>query len=219
MMRLVRDKEDLVSIECAGVRIEGSLVVPQGAKGVVLFAHGSGSSRHSPRNNFVAGELRKSSLGTLLIDLLTPEEDADYSTRFDIKLLTERLITATRWLEQDDRTKGLRIGYFGASTGAAAAIEASVKAGAEVGAIVSRGGRVDLAKDFIPELNAPSLFIVGENDGVVVELNKKCYELLKAEKELAVVQGAGHLFEEPGALERVAKLAAMWFSKHLAKKT
>lgn len=212
-MRLVNSSEQLVFIEAGKVRLEGSLVVPEGAEGVVLFAHGSGSSRHSPRNNFVAQVLRKSGLSTLLMDLLTREEDIDYETRFDIELLSGRLETATRWLR--DEMAGARIGYFGASTGAAAALKAAVSMGEAVGAVVSRGGRPDLAFDSLPRVKAPTLLIVGGRDDVVIELNRKAYARLKCDKELVIVPGATHLFEEPGTLEEVARLAAFWFKERL----
>lgn len=212
-MRLVNSSEQLVFIEAGKVRLEGSLVVPEGAEGVVLFAHGSGSSRHSPRNNFVAQVLRKSGLSTLLMDLLTREEDIDYETRFDIELLSGRLETATLWLK--DEMPGARIGYFGASTGAAAALKAAVSMGEAVGAVVSRGGRPDLAFDSLPRVKAPTLLIVGGRDDVVIELNRKAYARLKCDKELVIVPGATHLFEEPGTLEEVARLAAFWFKERL----
>ncbi len=185
----------------------------------MLFAHGSGSSRLSPRNNFVAGVLRRAGLGTLLIDLLTGDEDIDFEKRFDIGLLTERLERVTEWLVEDEETSGLDIGYFGASTGAAAAIRASVTMAPSVGAVVSRGGRTDLADDYMERVTAPTLFIVGGSDGVVVDLNERSYKALapEVEKELVVIPGATHLFEEPGALDKVAELAAGWFAKHLAK--
>lgn len=212
-MRLVNSSEQLVFIEAGKARLEGALAVPEGAEGIVLFAHGSGSSRHSPRNNFVAQVLRKSGMGTLLMDLLTREEDMDYDTRFDIELLSGRLETATRWLK--DEMPGMRIGYFGASTGAAAALKAAVSMGEVIGAVVSRGGRPDLAFDSLPKVKAPTLLIVGGRDDVVIELNRKAYAKLKCDKELVIVPGATHLFEEPGALEEVASLAAFWFKERL----
>jgi putative phosphoribosyl transferase len=214
------EEERLVYVDAGGVRLEGMLSVPRGAHGIVLFAHGSGSSRLSPRNNFVAKVLRNAGLGTLLIDLLTGDEDVDYERRFDIELLTERLEQVTEWLAENDETKGLDIGYFGASTGAAAAIRASVTKASRVGAVVSRGGRTDLADDSIERMTAPTLFIVGGSDGVVVDLNERSYKALApdVEKELVVIPGATHLFEEPGALDKVAELAAGWFAKHLGKK-
>lgn len=214
-MRLVNSSEHVVFIEAGKARLEGALAVPEGAEGIVLFAHGSGSSRHSPRNNFVAQVLRKSGMGTLLMDLLTREEDMDYDTRFDIDLLSGRLETATDWLK--DEMPGMRIGYFGASTGAAAALKAAVSMGESIGAIVSRGGRPDLAPDALPKVKAPTLFIVGGRDDVVIELNRKAYARLKCDKELVIVPGATHLFEEPGALEEVASLAAFWFKERLKR--
>lgn len=214
-MRLVNSSEQIVFIEAENARLEGALAVPEGAEGIVLFAHGSGSSRRSPRNNYVAQVLRKSGMGTLLMDLLTREEDMDYDTRFDIELLSGRLKTATTWLK--DEMPGMRIGYFGASTGAAAALKAAVSMGDSIGAIVSRGGRPDLAPDSLPKVKAPTLLIVGGMDDVVIELNRKAYAKLKCEKELVIVPGATHLFEEPGALEEVASLAAFWFKERLKR--
>lgn len=208
--------EQLVHIPADNVSLEGMLELPENTRGVVLFAHGSGSSRHSPRNNYVARVLREAGLGTLLIDLLTREEDMNYETRFDIPLLTRRLLDATRWLQGDERTKSLAIGYFGASTGAAAALQAAAGVGASIGAVVSRGGRPDLAgADSLSGVRCPTLLIVGGYDDVVIELNRQAYELLAGEKELVIVPGATHLFEEPGTLEQVAEHAARWFSRHL----
>lgn len=214
-MRLITINEKLVHIESDGVRLEGALGLIEGAKGLVLFAHGSGSSRHSPRNNYVAQVLRRAGLSTLLMDLLTREEDIDYETRFDIDLLAKRLTDATRWLGEEADTKGLKVGYFGASTGAAAALKASVPMKGLIGAIVSRGGRPDLAMESLAEVTAPTLFIVGGRDEVVIELNRKAYARLKSEKEMVIVPGATHLFEEPGALEEVSNHAAGWFKKYL----
>ena len=205
----------LVRIPVNGVELEGALVVPPATRGVVLFAHGSGSSRHSPRNNFVAETLRAAGIGTLLMDLLTKQEDAIYQTRFDIDLLTWRLERATQWLMEGPRTQALNIGYFGASTGAAAALNAAATFGSLIGAVVSRGGRPDLAMAAIGSVQAPTLLIVGGLDDVVIELNRKAYERLKAEKQLAIVPGATHLFEESGTLQEVARLAAAWFRRHL----
>ena len=210
--------ENLVHIPVDSVVLEGVLAVPAEAHGAVLFAHGSGSGRHSPRNNFVAQILRTAHLGTLLIDLLTEEEDATYETRFDIGLLTKRLEGATRWLAELPQTKGLAIGYFGASTGAAAALQAAAALGSTVGAVVSRGGRPDLAWSALEQVRAPTLLIVGGLDDVVIELNQRVYERLRAEKELIIIPGATHLFEEPGALQEVARLASGWFGKYLPKK-
>ncbi len=217
-MRLIKNSERLVSIPEGTVFLEGALGVPEGARGVVLFAHGSGSSRHSPRNNFVARFLRDAGFATLLIDLLTRDEDMDYETRFDIPLLARRLRAATGWLLDQTETKNLRIGYFGASTGSAAALMASVMLDGEgdnIGAIVSRGGRPDLAMEALPEVTAPTLLIVGGLDGAVIEMNRTAFDMMKAEKELLIIPGATHLFEEQGALEQVAQNAARWFDKYL----
>lgn len=207
--------EQLVQIPADSVTLEGMLVVPAKAEGMVLFAHGSGSSRHSPRNNFVAKVLRESGIGALLIDLLTEREDAVYQTRFDINLLTDRLTAATKWLMGQPQTKRLKIGFFGASTGAAAALEAAAVLGPLIGAVVSRGGRPDLAGPALDRVKAPTLLIVGGNDDIVIELNQQAYELLGGKKELIIIPGATHLFEEPGALEEVARLAAEWFKQYL----
>ena len=206
---------EVAKIPVNGVELEGALVVPPAARGIVLFAHGSGSSRHSPRNNFVAETLRAAGIGTLLMDLLTKQEDAIYQTRFDIDLLTWRLERATQWLMEEPRAQSLDIGYFGASTGAAAALNAAATFGSLIGAMVSRGGRPDLATAALGSVRAPTLLIVGALDDMVIELNRKAYEALKAEKHLAIVPGATHLFEEPGTLQEVARLAAAWFRRHL----
>jgi dienelactone hydrolase len=213
---MVGDRSELlVRIPSNSVTLEGMLVVPAKAEGMVLFAHGSGSSRHSPRNNFVAKVLRESGIGTLLIDLLTEREDAVYKTRFDINLLTERLTAATKWLMAQPQTKELMIGYFGASTGAAAALEAAAVLGPVIGAVVSRGGRPDMAGPALDRVKVPTLLIVGGNDDVVIELNQQAYERLGGKKELIIIPGATHLFEEPGTLEEVARLAADWFKRYL----
>lgn len=210
-------KETLVRIDADGASLEGALSVPAGASGIVIFAHGSGSSRLSPRNNFVAGVLRENGLATLLMDLLTAEEDRDYSRRFDIDLLTARLEASTRWLKDNEGTATLGIGYFGASTGAAAALRGAVKMAPFIRAVVSRGGRTDMADESLRGVECPTLFIVGGSDDVVLELNKKSLELLACKKELKVIPGATHLFEEPGALEEVAVMAADWFKKFLSE--
>jgi putative phosphoribosyl transferase len=202
-------------IPADGVEIEGLLVIPSGAQGAVLFAHGSGSSRHSPRNNFVAERLHEAGLGTLLMDLLSREEDMIYENRFDIDLLTRRLECATQWLMEHPEARSLDTGYFGASTGAAAALKAAATFGSAIGAVVSRGGRPDLAMSALERVDSPTLLIVGGLDDVVIELNRQAYEKLTAEKHLAIVKGATHLFEEPGALQEVARLAAAWFKRHL----
>jgi len=192
-----------------------TLTVPAGATGLVVFAHGSGSSRHSPRNNYVAAHLRGGGIGTLLFDLLTEKEDAVHETRFDIRLLTSRLTAATQWLSGEPKCRRLAMGYFGASTGAAAALEAAAELGSAIGAVVSRGGRPDLAGPVLDRVKAPTLLVVGGNDEVVIELNQQAYNRLKAEKELVVIPGATHLFEEPGALEEVSRRALGWFTQHL----
>jgi putative phosphoribosyl transferase len=201
------------------ITLEGELNVPARATGVVLFAHGSGSSRHSPRNQFVARTIREAGIGTLLFDLLTREEEAvDISTRhlrFDIGLLAKRLIDANNWLKKKADTSHLRVGYFGASTGGGAALVAAAELGEEIGAVVSRGGRPDLAGDALAKVKSPTLLIVGGLDYAVIRMNEDAYRQLRCEKELKIVPGATHLFEEPGALEEVARLAAEWFQRHL----
>lgn len=212
-----KTKETPVSIPVDGVELEGALGIPPGATGLVLFAHGSGSSRFSPRNNYVAGELRAAGLGTLLIDLLTRVEDQDYERRFDIALLTKRVVTVARWLGQQRDTTALKLGLFGASTGAAAALQVAAELPDMVRAVVSRGGRPDLAgKTALPRVRCPVLLIVGGRDDVVIELNQQAHALLDCPKDLTIVPGATHLFEEPGTLEQVARLAADWFRLHLA---
>jgi dienelactone hydrolase len=182
---------------------------------VVAFAHGSGSSRHSPRNTFVAQVLRSAGLGTLLFDLLTKEEDMTYETRFDIDLLTRRLEAATHWLRKQAQTKTLGIGYFGASTGAAAALRAAAALGSVIGAVVSRGGRPDLARSALEHVHAPTLLIVGGEDHMVIDLNQQAYARLHGEKQLVIIPGASHLFEEPGTLQEVARVASEWFMRYL----
>lgn len=205
----------LVHIPADSVILEGVLDVPHDAQALIIFAHGSGSSRHSKRNKYVAQVLRESGLGTLLFDLLTRDEDVIYENRFDIPMLANRLTAATRWIKKQQQTKDLKIGYFGASTGAAAALIAASEPGSEVGAIVSRGGRPDLAEQTLKHVKAPTLLLVGGNDYIVIQLNQQAYNVIKAEKELRIIPGASHLFEEPGALEEVARLAAEWFRQHL----
>jgi dienelactone hydrolase len=204
-----------------GIHLAGDLAIPPDARGLVLFAHGSGSSRHSPRNRFVAMQLRSAGLATLLIDLLTPaeevlDEDSGGRLRFDIGLLARRLEAASSWLASSPTTSELRLGYFGASTGAAAALVAASRWTGEVGAIASRGGRPDLAGAALAVVHTPTLLIVGGDDHVVIELNRRAMDMMRCEKKLEIVPGATHLFEEPGALERVAELAAAWFGHHLA---
>lgn len=212
-------EEQLVGVPAGLVMLHGNLTIPQDARAVVLFAHGSGSSRHSPRNRYVARMLNEARLATLLIDLLTLHEEVlDARTahlRFDIDLLTERLVDATDWLTQFPDTRDLRIGYFGASTGAAAALAAAALRPDTVGAIVSRGGRPDLAGAALPRVLAPTLLIVGEEDTQVLELNRTALAQLRCEKQLATVPRATHLFEEPGTLDEVARLARDWLRRHL----
>jgi len=206
----------LVHIPVNGVHIEGLLELPPDASGIVLFAHGSGSSRHSPRNIHVARVLHAKGVGTLLMDLLTVAEDLDYQTRFDIGLLTHRLLAATRWVRLFDVTNSLPVGYFGASTGAAAALQAAATLGPLISAVVSRGGRPDLAGGpDLAQVNAPTLLLVGGRDEEVIELNRQAYALLPGTKELSIIPGATHLFEEAGTLEEVARQAAVWFGRYL----
>jgi dienelactone hydrolase len=209
-----------VEINTEEVILEGDLAMPSGAEGIVLFAHGSGSSRHSSRNRFVAEELQRGGLATLLLDLLTPaEEQIDERTRhlrFDIGLLADRLVGAIRWLDNQQDTHGLPLGLFGASTGGGAALVVAARRPDRVDAVVSRGGRPDLAADALPHVRAPTLLIVGGNDPVVIELNKMAMRRMVAPVELVIIPGATHLFEEPGALEEVARLARNWFVQYLA---
>lgn len=212
-------EERAVRVSAGPVELEGNLGAPEGARGIVLFAHGSGSSRHSPRNRYVARVLREAGLATLLIDLLTSEEgEMDLRTahlRFDIGLLAGRLVGATDWLKENPGTRDLRVGYFGASTGAGAALVAAAGRPRDVGAIVSRGGRPDLAGEALSRVRAPTLLIVGGDDVPVIGMNEEAMARMSAEKRLEIVSGATHLFEEPGALEEVARLAAGWFVRHL----
>ena len=208
-----------VRISAGSVALEGNLSLPDHAIALVLFAHGSGSSRQSPRNQFVARTLNNAGLGTLLFDLLTSEEELlDTRTaeiRFDIDLLAERLVQATKWAKQQQAALALRIGYFGSSTGGSAALVAAAELTREVGAVVSRGGRPDLAGEALPKVQAPTLLIVGGEDDVVIELNEQARAKMQCEVMLEIVPGATHLFEEPGALEQVAKLASDWFRDHI----
>ena len=206
--------KESVLIPSDSVHLEGELTIPKYAAGVVLFAHGSGSSRLSPRNQFVAEALQNKGIGTLLFDLLTEEESGDRENVFDIDFLTHRLSDATRWLRHREGTSNYPLGYFGASTGAAAALVAATQ-DKTVGAVVSRGGRPDLAIRHLAGVTAPTLLIVGGHDFGVIELNEKAYRVLRCEKSLKIVPGATHLFEEPGALEQVAQLAGDWFGRHL----
>jgi putative phosphoribosyl transferase len=213
------EQVEQVRIPVGAVTLEGDLMVPPTARGIVLFAHGSGSSRHSPRNRFVAEVLRQAGLGTLLMDLLTmPEEAVDDRTselRFNIPLLAQRLGVATEWLHRREDMSGFDLGYFGASTGAAAALIAAGDLPDLIRAVVSRGGRPDLAGDALSRVRAPALLIVGGNDGPVIQMNRDAFEQLGAEKKLEIIPGATHLFEEPGALEEVARLARTWFARYL----
>lgn len=204
-----------VQIPSGTVRLEGDLHVPPQARGTVVFAHGSGSSRLSPRNRYVAQVLQEGGVGTLLFDLLTEGEAQDRAKVFDIDLLSQRLMAATDWLREQALPEGMRVGYFGASTGAAAALQAAAAMGPAISAVVSRGGRPDLAEPYLSRVVAPTLLIVGELDPMVIELNEAAYAALNTEKELMIVPGATHLFEEPGALEQVAELATNWFKRYL----
>jgi len=208
-----------VRIPVRGANLDGDLIVPGDARGLVLFAHGSGSSRRSPRNQYVARVLQKAGIGTLLFDLLTSrEEQEEYFTRhlrFDIGMLAGRLVEAAGWAADRNEVTSLELGFFGASTGAAAALMAASKLEGHVKAVVSRGGRPDLAGESLPEIRAPVLLIVGGDDDAVISLNRDAFARLTCEKEMKIIPGATHLFEEPGALEEVAKLAAHWFQSHL----
>lgn len=202
-----------VNIPLGQISLSGMLAIPSDAKGIIIFVHGSGSSRKSPRNMFVASELQKNNFATLLFDLLTEEEDTVYKTRFNIELLTRRLQDVTFWIKKKNETKLLNVGYFGASTGAAAALVASVNKELNIQAVVSRGGRPDLARQYLTQVKAPTLLIVGGYDDVVIKLNEDAFNLIHATKDLKIVPGASHLFEESGKLEEVSKLATTWFKK------
>jgi dienelactone hydrolase len=210
-----------VHITAGRAALSGNLTIPENSEALVLFAHGSGSSRHSPRNQFVASTLNRADLGALLFDLLTPQEEAlDIYTRehrFNINLLAERLVHATKWVREQAETRDLRIGYFGSSTGGAAALVAAAELPQEVGVVVSRGGRPDLAGDALPKVQGPTLLIVGGNDDIVIELNEMARDRMRCKVKLEIIPGATHLFEEPGALEQVAKLAIDWFLLHLTR--
>jgi putative phosphoribosyl transferase len=212
-------QQQLIRIKAGSAELEGNLSIPAGANGIVLFAHGSGSSRHSPRNRYVARALQDAGLGTVLIDLLTAaEEREDLRTRrvrFDIDLLAERVVDASDWLTQNRATADLRIGYFGASTGAAAALVAAAVCQDEVNAVVSRGGRPDLALPVLDRVKAPTLLIVGGLDYPVIDMNREALRHLQLVKHLEIIPGATHLFEEPGSLEEVARLAQEWFTRYL----
>lgn len=199
----------------SGMTLKGDLNVPEGSASIVIFAHGSGSSRLSPRNTMVAKYLNQANMGTLLFDLLTEKEDEVYENRFDIELLTQRLIAATQWLQSQTEYRDLAVGYFGASTGAAAALNAAAQLQTSVKAVVSRGGRPDLAMALLDRVTAPTLLIVGSMDYDVLQLNNKAYERLTSEKKMEIIPGATHLFEEPGTMEQVIEVAKSWFQIHL----
>jgi putative phosphoribosyl transferase len=203
-----------VKITLTELVLEGILGLPPDPRGVIVFAHGSGSGRLSPRNNFVARHLQQNGFATLLLDLLTPDEAEDRRNVFDIDLLADRLLLTKSWLEQEPRTKKLGVGYFGASTGAGAALQAAARKPSNIRAVVSRGGRPDLAETYLPSVAAPTLLIVGGWDEPVIEMNRSAFELLSCEKKLIIVPGATHLFEEPGTLEQVASHACAWFLQH-----
>ncbi|WP_037576085.1 dienelactone hydrolase family protein [Sporocytophaga myxococcoides] len=214
MIELAFDKE--VSVPVDSVELKGNLIIPEKATGIILFSHGSGSSRLSPRNNFVAKVLQEKGLATFLFDLLTFEEDQNYNTRFNISLLTKRLFQICNWLKENERIKDLPIGLFGSSTGAASALSVAAMTGDRIKSVVSRGGRPDLAFPYLEEVKAATLFIVGGNDQAVIELNEEAFALLSSEKKnMVIIQGATHLFEESGKLEEVAELAGNWFKEYV----
>lgn len=212
---MITQVKDEIDIPVGTRNLKGYLMIPDGASSIVVFVHGSGSSRHSSRNKFVAEKMYQAGFGILLFDLLSLEEDQDQTRRFDIDLLAKRLVDVTAWLKTDKRVSGLNIGYFGASTGAAAALEAAAQLGDNIKAIVSRGGRPDLAAHKLPLVKAPTVLIVGSLDYEVIGLNELAFNLLKTEKKIVIVENATHLFEEPGKLEEVAIIACQWFQKHL----
>ncbi len=207
-----------IDIPLTSVMLKGDLVIPENATGVVIFSHGSGSSRFSSRNRMVAEHIQKQNIGTLLFDLLTEEEDQIYENRFNIDLLTGRLIETTEWLMEFDDAKDLPIGYFGASTGAASALRAAAYFGNTIKAVVSRGGRPDMALNVLHLVTAPTLLIVGGMDVPVIGMNKMAFDELRSVKEMKIIHGATHLFEEPGKLQEVANLAIIWYKKYLVKK-
>jgi pimeloyl-ACP methyl ester carboxylesterase len=213
-MSFLKTKRE-VPISIDSITLSGILRLPSDTRSLAIFAHGSGSSRLSPRNNFVAETLHEAGVGTLLFDLLTEQEDLIYENRFNIDLITERLVKTTESFAQLPETRELAMGYFGASTGAAAALKAAASLKSKIKAVVSRGGRVDMAADVLPDVKAPTLLIVGEDDLQVLALNREAHEMFSDVSEVHVVPGASHLFEEPGALEEVARLAAKWFNMHL----
>jgi putative phosphoribosyl transferase len=207
--------ETAVRLTQGALSLEGVLGLPPQALEIVVFAHGSGSGRFSPRNNFVARYLQQGKVATLLLDLLTPDEAEDRRKVFDIDLLADRILWVKTWLEHETHTKDLGIGYFGASTGAGAALQAAARDPSSIRAIVSRGGRPDLAESYLPSVTAPTLLIVGGDDEPVIEMNRAAYRLLSCPKRLVIVPGASHLFEEPGTLEQVAEHARLWFQQHV----
>jgi putative phosphoribosyl transferase len=206
-----------INIPISSVIVKGDLVIPENAIGIVIFSHGSGSSRLSPRNRLVAERLQKQKIGTFLFDLLTAEEDSVYENRFNIDLLVSRLIGATEWLMENKNEKNLPIGYFGASTGAASALRAAAYFGKNIRALVSRGGRPDLAQSALHLVLAPTLLIVGQLDAPIILMNKQAYDELESIKEMKIIPGAKHLFEEPGELNEVTKLAIEWYEKYFTK--
>lgn len=212
----MREKE--VIIPAGNLQLAGIFSIPPKPAGVIVFAHGSGSGRLSPRNAFVAGVLQDAGFATLLFDLLDVAEELDRKKVFDIGLLADRLLAGARWLQEGTEAQGLKMGYFGASTGAAAALQAAATEPKGIAALVSRGGRPDLAVDYLEKVKAPTLLIVGGNDRAVIAMNREAFENLKSKKAMVVIPGATHLFEEPGALDEVAKLAAKWFLKHMGPK-
>ncbi|WP_045465441.1 dienelactone hydrolase family protein [Sporocytophaga myxococcoides] len=214
MIQSAFDRELVIQVD--SIELKGILTIPVKSTGIIMFSHGSGSSRLSPRNNFVAKVLQKKGFATFLFDLLTYEESLNYSTRFNISMLTQRLVNICNWLKENERTKDLPVGLFGSSTGAASALAAAATMGSKIKAVVSRGGRPDLALPYLEEVNVATLFIVGENDPTVKELNEEAFALLGAkEKNMVIVQGATHLFEESGKLEEVAELAGNWFKENV----
>lgn len=212
-----QQNEQDVTITAEGISLSGFLAIPPNGKGIILFAHGSGSGRFSPRNRFVAQQLQHGRIATLLIDLLTTEEEEDRRNVFDIDLLADRVLMASAWLRGNGSTKHLPLGYFGASTGAGAALQAAARANFPVGAIVSRGGRPDLAEHYLPQVTTPTLLLVGGEDQPVIEMNQDAYRLLRCPKQLTIIPGATHLFEEPGTLEQVAEQALQWFTRYFIR--
>jgi pimeloyl-ACP methyl ester carboxylesterase len=208
--------EQAITIRDGQTALDGTLTVSSGVDGIVVFAHGSGSGRFSPRNRSVAQHLQQGGIATLLIDLLMKDEENDRRNVFDIDLLADRVLMASGWLREDTRTRQLPLGYFGASTGAAAALQAAARASVRIGAIVSRGGRPDLAERYLPQVTAPTLLLVGGEDFPVIEMNQQAYRLLRCSKQLTIIPGATHLFEEPGTLEDVAEQALKWFQRHFS---